>query len=394
MTPAATLDLAQAAGRTWDAVVVGAGPAGCLAARELARRSIAVLLVDRAAFPRWKVCGCCLNGRAAAVLHAVGLGALPAACGAVPLHSIRLASGGRQATAPLSGFGALSREAFDSALTGAAAASGAEFLPETRAALEDDNSDRKDGLRRLLLRQGERRAEVVARVVVAADGLGGRLLARAGAAAEPEAGARIGAGVTTADAPDFYRPGVVYMTCGAGGYAGLVRLEDGRLDVAAAFDAGAVRAAGGPGGAAARLLREAAWPAPDRLEELAWRGTPPLTRRPRRLAAERVFLVGDAAGYVEPFTGEGMAWALAAGAAVAPVAAQAAERWRPELARRWADRHARVVGRRQFVCRAAAAVLRRPWLIRLVVQALGRAPWLVVPFLRLLNEPMPPVGVF
>src|SRR4029077_19937507 len=104
----------------------------------------------------------------------------------------------------------------------------------------------------------------------AADGRGSRLPARADAAAD--AGSRIGAGATTPDAPDFYRPGTIYMTCGAGGYTGLVRLEDGRLDVASAFDAGAVRAAGGPGAAAARLLREAGWPAPDRLEQLAWRG--------------------------------------------------------------------------------------------------------------------------
>src|SRR5437868_1046375 len=81
----------------------GAGPAGAAAARELARRSVSVLLVDRATFPRWKVCGCCLNGRAAAVLGAMGLGGLPAKCRAVPLHAILLASGVRRALVPLSG---------------------------------------------------------------------------------------------------------------------------------------------------------------------------------------------------------------------------------------------------------------------------------------------------
>ena len=77
--------------------------------------------------------------------------------------------------------------------------------------------------------------------MIAADGLAGQLLARTATAAPAEAGARIGAGTTTANAPDFYRPGVVYMTCGAGGYTGLVRLEDGRLDAAAAFDASELR---------------------------------------------------------------------------------------------------------------------------------------------------------
>ncbi len=387
MTLAATLTLAEAAERTWGAVVVGAGPAGAAAARELARRSVAVLLVDRASFPRGKVCGCCLNGRAAAVLRAIGLGALAADCRAVRLESIRLAAGGRAATVPLIGGAALSREAFDAALVEAAVAAGAAFLPETRAILPDPHPKRGlSDIRPLLLEQGERRAEASARVVLAADGLGGSFLARAGAAAPAEAGARIGAGATTAEAPDFYRPGVVYMACGAGGYTGLVRLEDGRLDVAAAFDAAWLRAAGGPGRAAAQMVREAGWPAAGRLEELPWRGTPALTRRPRRVAAERLFVVGDAAGYVEPFTGEGMAWALASGTAVAPVAAQAVERWRPELVHWWTDLHRRVVGRRQAVCRAAAAVLRRPWLTRLVVRLLVHAPALAGPVIRRLNQ--------
>ena len=388
MTLAATTTLEEAAGRTWGAVVVGAGPAGAAAARELARRSVAVLLVDRAAFPRGKVCGCCLTGRAAAALRAAGLGALPARCRAVPLEGIELAAGGRRARVPLWGGAALSREAFDAALVEAAVEAGAAFLPETRTVFVESHSERgiTDAARRLALQRGERRVETSARVVVAADGLGGRLLAHTGAAAPAEAGARVGAGATATGAPDFYRAGVVYMACGAGGYTGLVRLEDGRLDVAAAFDAAWLRAAGGPGRAAARMVREAGWPPPDGMEELPWRGTPALTRRPRRPAAERVFVVGDAAGYVEPFTGEGMAWALASGAAVAPLAVRAAERWRPEMARQWAELYGRVVGRRQYVCRAAAAVLRRPWLTRLVVRLLGHAPGLAGPVVRWLNR--------
>ncbi len=285
MTLAATLTLAEAARRTWGAVVVGAGPAGGAAARELARRSVAVLLVDRAAFPRWKVCGCCLNGRATAVLEAIGLGALPARCRAVPLERIRLAAGGRAADVALSGGMALSREAFDAALIEAAVTAGAAFLPETRAMFSQIHPHRGilNGAR-LLLQQGEQRSEISAQVVIAADGLGGPLLARAGEAAPVEAGARIGAGATTTDAPDFYRPGVVYMACGAGGYTGMVRLEDGRLDLAAAFDAAHLRTAGGPARAAARMVREAGWPPPGPVEELplARHAGPDAAAAPRR----------------------------------------------------------------------------------------------------------------
>ena len=59
----------MSATHTWDAVVVGAGPAGSMAALGLARAGAAVLLVDRATFPRPKVCGCCLNGAALAALR-------------------------------------------------------------------------------------------------------------------------------------------------------------------------------------------------------------------------------------------------------------------------------------------------------------------------------------
>ena len=55
-----TLDFAGAVDQLWDVVVVGAGPTGSLAARQLARAGADVLLVDRLSFPRWKVCGCCL----------------------------------------------------------------------------------------------------------------------------------------------------------------------------------------------------------------------------------------------------------------------------------------------------------------------------------------------
>jgi flavin-dependent dehydrogenase len=381
LTP--TLDLADAATRRWDVVVVGAGPAGTTAARELARRGTSVLLLDRATFPRYKVCGCYLNGNALATLKAVGLGGLTTACGAGPIRGFLLGTRGVAARMPLPEGMVLSREAFDAALVEAAVAAGSAFLPGTWATLEGAS----DGVRQLRLSQGGREALVAARVVLAADGLGGKLLARAGVTeAPPEAGSRIGAGVVLADAPSFFAPGTIYMACGSRGYMGLERLEDGRLDMAGAFDADWVRAVGGPGEAGTQLLQEVGWPVPEHLAQRGWRGTAALTRQAVRLAAERVFAVGDAAGYVEPFTGEGMAWALAAGAAIAPLAARAATAWHPSLIRRWAETYQRIVGRRQLVCRAAAAVLRRPWLVRLTIHLLAALPILSAPVVALLNH--------
>jgi flavin-dependent dehydrogenase len=276
----------------------------------------------------------------------------------------------------------LSREAFDAALVQAAIAAGASFLPRTRAALGEG----LPGGRAVVLHPEGASIAVSARVVLAADGLGGSLLARAGlGTASAVTGAHIGAGVVVTAAPAYFRPGTIYMACGEGGYVGLVRLEDGRLNLAAALDSDRVRAEGGPGPVAARLVSEAGWPVPTNLAAEGWKGTPALTRTAPCLAAERVLVLGDAAGYVEPFTGEGMAWALAAGAAVAPLAARAVDRWHPALARAWPRRYARVIGRR-FVCRAAAAVLRRPALARAVIGLLARVPALARPVVSSLGQ--------
>jgi flavin-dependent dehydrogenase len=338
--------------------------------------------VDRAAFPRGKVCGCCLNVRALAVLTGAGLGDLAARHGAVPLRAVLLAGDGCRARLPLPGGAVLSRSAFDAALAAEAVAAGAAFLPQTRAALGPVTPAGRE----VALTQSSMTATVSASLVLAADGLGGQFLAGAGdVSAPPEPDSRVGAGALAADAPDDFAAGCVYMACGSGGYVGLARLEDGRLDVAAAFDREAVRRAGGPGAAAVGILREVGWPSVPGLTDLPWRGTPPLTRRASRLSAERVLVLGDAAGYVEPLTGEGIAWALASAVAVAPLADRLAERWDPSAGRSWAALHRRVVGGRQGTCRAVARVLRHPRLARVAIQMLGRWPGLASPVLRRLN---------
>src|SRR5262245_11914195 len=164
MTVPATLTLADAARRGWDAVAVGAGPAGALAARELARRGRSVLLVDREAFPRGKVCGCCLSRAGLAALRRSALGGLAEACGARPLEVIRLTAAGRWAEVPLPGGVVLSREALDAGLVRAAVGAGAHFLPRTTAAL---GGLRADG-REVRLEQAGAAVTAVARVVLAA----------------------------------------------------------------------------------------------------------------------------------------------------------------------------------------------------------------------------------
>src|SRR5215216_3203258 len=119
-------------------VVVGAGPAGSVAARELARRGTRVLLADQAAFPRPKVCGCCLNAAGIAALEAVGLGHVLRELGAVPLRRVRLAAGRADAEVALPGGVAVSRDALDLALVREAGEAGATVRTGVRAKVEDD----------------------------------------------------------------------------------------------------------------------------------------------------------------------------------------------------------------------------------------------------------------
>lgn len=356
----------------WDLVVVGAGPAGSMTARESARRGLRVLLVDKAPFPRWKVCGSCVNGAALAALEQVGLADLQGRLGAVPIRGFRLASGGRQAVVSLSDGVALSRTAFDAALIQEAEREGAVFVSGTRAVIEGVRGP----CRQILISKGGEQQQLRARVVVAATGLG---------TVPVNSSSRVGVGTLLKESNSFYEPSTIFMACGRRGYAGLVRLEDGRLDVAAAMETNFLRSAGSPPRAVERLLQEAGFPSPGNLEAASWTGTPALNQSRRWPADDRLFIVGDAAGYVEPFTGEGIAWALASAIAVIPLIADGVREWTPMLPSRWVALHRQIIRRRQFLCRWVSRGLRRPALTSLAVRILARMPSAAAPAVRAIN---------
>lgn len=380
----------EAAGRRlWDVAVIGAGPAGSLAARELARRGASVLLIDRSKFPRYKVCGGCLNPRAMRQLEKAGLGNLTRELGAVPLTRLRLGNRGRYADVPLPTGAGVSREAFDAALVRAAMSAGAHFLPSTTAAVLPAKS--RGPCRTVRLRNDGRDEALEAKIVLSAGGLGSHPEESAHVAKAEEnvrswaQDSRIGAGVMVNDPASYYEPGVIYMACGEEGYVGQAVVEDGRVDMAAALDPVAVKRAGGTGELAAAILDRAGFPFCPNLPRLSWKGTPHLTRQAPRLGGERMFVLGDAAGYIEPFTGEGMAWALAGAGLVAPLVLRGVRNgWDPELLVRWRGAYHRKVSRRQIICRITADLLRRPISTLIMVRLLSIVPRLSVPLFRIM----------
>ncbi|MFN5497536.1 MAG: NAD(P)/FAD-dependent oxidoreductase [bacterium] len=100
-----------------------------------------------------------------------------------------------------------------------------------------------------------------------------------------------------------------------------------------------------------------------------WRGTPQLTRTRARVAAPGILVVGDAAGYIEPFTGEGRSWAIATGLAAGELAARDAR-----AHERWPARCEALVAQPKWRCRAIALALRRPVLVRAASAVGARMP--------------------
>jgi flavin-dependent dehydrogenase len=345
--------------KSWDVIVIGAGVAGGLAAFDCARRGLRVLLVEKRSFPRWKVCGCCFNANALAALTAAGLPNLISDQGAVPLDQLSIGWNGMALNLGLPAGWALSRERFDQALVNAAETAGATVRFETSAVLQETSTAER--MVQLRPPGGAPVQRIKARVVLIAAGLQHQVLAHfheASSKSTPES--RIGAGSFISDDSSSYEFGAIHMAIGRHGYVGLVRREDGALNMAAAFDRDVIKRAGGVARAAEVVLNQAGFALPQNLESSRWQLTSALTRRAGLFSGHRFFLLGDSSGYVEPFTGEGMAWALAAGAAVAPFVEEAQGEWTKDLEQRWRRRLVDLTISRQRLCRLLSTLLRQP----------------------------------
>ncbi len=401
---AATISPAAAARTPWQVLVVGAGPAGAAAAHRLAVRGLRVLLVDRGSMPRSKVCGCCLSVAAIAELRLFERGAARLPLGAIPLRTVRVAHRGRSVSLPLAGGAVVSRERLDAALVDAAIMAGCHWLPHSLLTGLVDGGDSAVATATLAVRPAAEAAAlpttITAECIVLATGLADRVRARVApgtdAPTDGHDGAempddnRVGLGTTLPPGMADLPCGELTMAIGSDGYCGMVRLEDGRIDVAAAVSRVALARRASPGHTVAAILAVAAgdgggaWPSLDAIATAEFRATPPLTRRAPLVGGTsgRILRCGDAARYVEPFTGEGIGWALASGRILAesllavepgaeapPGPAAAAARYEVAHRHRFEAAHAR--------CRRVSLALRHPAVTMAALEAARLAPWAV-----------------
>lgn len=350
----------------WDVVVIGAGPAGSAAAVACARIGLRTALLDRAAFPRDKVCGCCLNEGAIATIAELGAASALASLEPQPFRTLQLHARGKSAELQLRPGLAVSRRALDHMLAVHAVANGVHVRTGVAATVMPRDAD--------LWRVRADDEDLRARVVIVADGLQGSALrglagwswrvaprSRMGLAARLPAATKVPAGA-------------IVMAVARAGYVGLVRLEDETVELAAAVDPHAFKQAGDPLVLLHSILDEAGFP----IERQEWisscRGTALLSRRRERVEADGLFVVGDAARYVEPFTGEGMSWALSGGLEVAEYASAACRGVYEDGT--WTRTLATVTRTRQRRCGWIARGLRHPAAVGVAVRVLARSPGL------------------
>lgn len=366
--------------RNWDAVVVGAGPAGVMSAIQLKERGHKVLLVEAKRFPRDKVCGGCLNRRAWQALADANLADALREAGALELDELSLVCRRRRVLWRMPKMHAISRWTMDDLLLKEAIARGVTVLMETQARIEACTADALTRTVRLRHRPAEGALVddvVTAKVVLAADGLTHSSLNEEEQVVSTVApGSRVGLGATWSSRDDWFKPGRLTMIVGTSGYVGITCVEQGRINAAAALSLESLRSGRSPGMVIAALLLECGMRIPDGCEDAQWTGTPALTRESQQWSAHRLFLVGDAAGYVEPFTGEGMSWALAGAVEASRLADRGIHQWSEDLARQWHDIWRSFVRQHQATCRSLAWLLRRPRLAELTLGAVSYTPWI------------------
>ncbi len=372
-----------------DVVVVGAGPAGSATALLLARAGYAVRVVERSEFPRAKICGEYLNAGAVDALERLGILEHVRGAGA-PLRGVRIvAAGGPPVMLPFPRPSlACARAALDAILLDAARAAGAS---SERGRVEDVIAEggRCLGVR-VRTAEGaleERRAAIV----VGADGIGSVVARKLGAAKPPRYGARyaIGGHYAGFGALDAH----VEMFVGGGAYFALNPLSDTAANVMVVIPKARLAqwsrdVDAGVGGAAATLAGGArSFASAVRLGPRLSVG--PLAHDVRRAAVPGALLVGDAAGFVDPFTGQGVFLALT-GAERAADAVVGALRGVPGALEAYGRRQASEIAWRRRLCRAVALLVDVPPLARRASVRLGRFPEAAATLLDALAGAVPP----
>lgn len=288
----------------YDVAIVGGGPAGSVCAAFSVARGLHTVLIEREKFPREKVCGDCLNPECWPILRRLGIdqrvresphGTL-ASVAFIGLHDrsieIELPRGDNAEVA-------IKRSAFDFLLLNRARQLGAEIREaSTLTSLQKLNREWN-----LTIADG---FACRAKVLVAADGRNSTVARLCGFL--PRIGKeRVALQAHIPLPPDFGNRVVLQLL--PGGYSGQAPVSESELNLCLVGKPGSIR-----------TLQQ--WASEQFMlpANQQWRTITPLTRKPILPARENLLFAGDAARVVEPFTGEGIFYALHSGELAAAAA--------------------------------------------------------------------------
>lgn len=316
-------------GRDVEAIVVGGGPAGSAVAAGLAAAGHRVLLLDKASFPRHKACSEYINPAGATLLDDMGMSGEIMAAGAHRMEAMLVhAPGGQHFVAnyeraePGRAALGLSRYRLDHLLIDRARAAGVDVRERAhvRKVIQEDGrvvgvEATIDGARQLIR----------SAIVIGADGHRSVVSRELGQDTSPLWPHKTGLVAHYRGVRDLDRFGEMHI--GRHAYAGLAPLEDGLTNVAVVAD---VRAVEGRTGSIDEFFMDSLRDMPAVARKLEGaervgtiRGVGSMARRARHTTGDGYLLVGDAAQFLDPFTGEGIYEALRGAHLAAPVVSAA-----------------------------------------------------------------------
>ena len=374
----------------FDVIVVGAGPAGSVAAAGLAARGYRTALLDRAKFPRDKPCGDYCDPGSVRLLDALGVVPELRAQGAGFIDGMTVVA--QDGTAFSAAFPTgramlMPRRRLDAVLAERAARSGADLLE--RYQVDQVTIDGRVSVAGL-----GRRTGLHARLLVAADGMRSIVARRLGLLkAFPDGRYTVGAyfsGVPGAAAGELH--------LGAGLYGGVARFGDGTANVCLALPRERFR-----GRQVASVFLDGVRSLP-RLQdavrnwtrETAFRVTGPVGFASHPVLTARTLLAGDAAQQVEPITGQGIFFALQSGllAAEQGSAALTGGEFGAEALAGYARHRARLLGGKLRLLKAVTALSLRARVAPRLISRLRRDAGLAQMLLGATGDVLPPGSVF
>ncbi len=388
-----------------DVVVVGAGPAGAASAVFLAERGHAVILLDKAAFPRPKICGEYLSPEAARVLDRLDVLKAVDAAGAQALRGMRITApdgtvldGVYPTEGPWRGFRdhalAVPREVLDRLL-----------VERARALVDVRERHRVTGL----LREGGRvagvhaeredgaRVEMRARLVVGADGRAS-VVARALGLVRPHRLRRLALIQHVSGIDGLGNRGEIYVD--PPDYSILNPVAPGLVNLSLVVPlAHAAPYRGRMETFLAARLKQLRY-LPTRLAGMRAEGPlrvmGPLAYRVREPRADGVVLVGDAAGFYDPFTGEGLYTALRSAELLAEVADPALKRGDVAAAALapYAAARREAFADKARLTRALQVVIRHRATANTAARLLSRRPALLSTLMGIIGDFVPPRAVW